>query len=417
MVNYDYHMGESDLAELESKVTSWLEENLPSGWMQAIDKGDKAKLYELRLSQNYEEWCEKLGKAGWATPTWPVEYSGAGLDQIQAKRVGEVLSRYKVPRSFNIIGIGMAGPTILQWGSHELKARYLPPLAQHKEIWCQLFSEPGSGSDVASLSTSAVRDGDEWVVNGQKVWTTLAHISAFGLLLARTDPNLPKHAGLSYFIVDMNASGVLVRPLKQMTSDSEFNEVFFSDARIADSHRLGDVGQGWQVATTTLMNERSALSGAGSESGANVGGGPYEAIIASARQNGAWDNSALRDRLMQALIDGRVIKMTNLRAAQNRKSGKPPGPEGSITKLFQAEYNQRLQSLAVDVMGMNASAWSEEDEPASATARGFLRSRANTIEGGTSEIMRNILGERVLGLPREPQVDKDLAWNQIRRSS
>ena len=321
-----------------------------------------------------------------------------------------------MPRSFNIIGIGMGGPTIMRWGTEEQARRWLMPMAQHKEIWCQLFSEPGAGSDVASLATRAVRDGDEWVVNGQKVWTTLAHMASWGLLVARTDPDQPKHKGLSYFVVDMHAPGVEVRPLKQMTGDTEFNEVFFSDARIPDSQRLGPVGEGWAVATTTLMNERAALSGAGSASDQNVGGGAVDAIVALAQQTGAARDATFRQRLAQAVIEGRVIRMTNMRSAAARKSGHQPGPEGSITKLFQAEYNQRLQDLAVDVLGTSGTAWSRADEQTGATIRGFLRSRANTIEGGTSEIMRNILGDRVLGLPKEPSVDRDLPWKDVKRS-
>src|SRR5205823_2121099 len=227
----------------------------------------------------------------------------------------------------------------------------------------------------------------------------------------------PKHKGMTYFIVDMKAPGVEVRPLRQLTGDAEFNEVFFNDVRIPDSHRLGDEGEGWAVATTTLMNERAALSGAGSTGGGNVGGGPVDDLIAEARRSGAWQDDSLRQRLVQALIEGRLIKMTNLRAAAARKAGRQPGPEGSITKLFQAEYNQRLQNLAVDILGSSGMAWPPSDEQTAATVRGFLRSRANTIEGGTSEIMRNILGERVLGLPKEPQVDRDIPWKDVKRSN
>src|SRR5207249_212465 len=206
-----------------------------------------------------------------------------------------------------------------------------------------------------------VRDGDEWVVNGQKVWTSLAHVASFGMLLARTNPDAPKHKGMTYFVVDMKAPGVEVRPLRQITGHAEFNEVFFNDVRIPDSQRLGAEGEGWAVATTTLMNERAALSGAGSTGGGNVGGGAVDDLAAEARQTGAWDDDALRQRLVQALIEGRLIKMTNLRAAAARKAGKQPGPEGSITKLFQAEYNKRLQNLAVDILGPRGMAWAGDD--------------------------------------------------------
>ena len=398
--------------ELRSRVDEWLVENLPAGWLDAIEAGDDERLRALRKQLDYAEFRVRIGEAGWATPTWPREYGGAGIEPRQAKVVNEELTRFRAPRSFNIIGIGMAGPTIMHWGT---EGQNLPPMAQDREIWCQLFSEPGAGSDVAGLATRAVRDGDEWVVNGQKVWTTLAHVAAFGMLVARTDPDQPKHKGLTYFVVDMKAPGVEVRPLKQMTGDAEFNEVFFTEVHIPDAARLGPVGEGWAVATTTLMNERAALSGAGSTSGGNVGGGAVEELVAAARRSRAWDDPTLRDRLMQALIDGRVVKMTNLRSTAARKAGRQPGPEGSITKLFQAEFNQRLQNLAVDLLGPGGMAW-RPGELAAATVRGFLRSRANTVEGGTSEIMRNILGERVLGLPKEPAVDRDVPWKDVKRS-
>ncbi|HZU72802.1 MAG TPA: acyl-CoA dehydrogenase family protein [Acidimicrobiales bacterium] len=402
--------------EVRTEVRQWLRANLPAAWVEAVDAGDDAALNKVRPQLDFNQWCAKLGEAGWATPTWPRQYGGAGLEPGQARIVNDELNHYKVPRSFNVIGIGMGGPTIMQWGSEELKQRYLPPMAQHREIWCQLFSEPGAGSDVAGLSTRAVRDGDEWVVNGQKVWTTLAHMASFGMLVARTDPDAPKHKGMTYFIVDMHAPGVEVRPLKQMTGDAEFNEVFLTDVRIPDSHRLGPVGEGWAVATTTLMNERVALSGAGSAGGDNVGGGPVDALVRRAKRNGAWEDPVLRQRLVQAVIEGRILRITNFRAAAVRKSGRQPGPEGSITKLFQAEYNKRLQELAIDVTGPTAMAWARSDGDTNATVRGFLRSRANTIEGGTSEIMRNILGERVLGLPKEPALDRDVPWKDIPRS-
>ena len=365
-----------------------------------------------------EFWGQQFDR-GLAWVQFPEGQGGLGVSPALQEIVNDALTRAGAPGNFayNGIGVGMGAPVIQAFGSEEHKSRFLRRIWTCEDIWCQLFSEPGAGSDVAALATRAVRDGDEWVVNGQKVWTTLAHLSRWGLLLARTDPEAVKHKGMTYFIVDMHAPGVEVRPLKQITGDAEFNEVFFTDVRIPDSHRVGDEGQGWSVATETLMNERVALSGAGSGGGDNVGGGPVDALVAEARRVGAWDDPVLRDRLMQAAIDGRVIKMTNLRAAAARKGGKRAGPEGSITKLFQAEYNKRLQNLAMDVIGSQAMAWPTEETDTLAKVRGFLRSRANTIEGGTSEIMRNILGERVLGLPKEPSTDREIPWKDVPRSS
>jgi alkylation response protein AidB-like acyl-CoA dehydrogenase len=418
--------------QLREQTLDWLSDNLPAGWIEAVDDGDEERAASLRKQLDYSEWCVRLGEAGYATPTWPAEYgAGLSLAPAQAKAVNDVLNRYRAPRPFNIIGLGMGGPTVLAWGSEEQKQRLLRPLATNEEIWCQLFSEPGAGSDVAGLSTRAVRDGDEWVVTGQKVWTTLAHLAKWGMLLARTDPDVPKHRGLTYFVVDMQAPGVTVRPLVQITGDAEFNEVFFDEARIPDAMRLGPEGDGWRVGITTLMNERVSLSGAGSVGGEAVGGSPLTQLLD--RHRGTTDSLA-RQRLAQAYIENRLIRLNNQRAADKRKSGAEAGPEGSITKLMQAEFNQRLQKLAVDLQGSWAGAWEgealaghrardrlgwvgNEGDDHVAIARGFLRAQANTIEGGTSDIMRNILGERVLGLPKEPDVSRDVPWKDVARSS
>ena len=417
--------------ELREQTTAFLREELPPGWMDAVDTGDEARYAELRRALDYRDWCRRLGESGYATPTWPAEY-GAGLSLTpgQAKHVNEVLNHYKVPRPFNIIGIGMGGPTLITWGDEDQKRKLLRGLATNEEIWCQLFSEPGAGSDVAGLSTRAERDGDEWVLNGQKVWTTLAHIARWGMLLARTNPDVPKHKGLSYFVLDMQAPGVEVRPLVQITGDAEFNEVFFDNVRVPDSMRVGPAGEGWRVAITTLMNERVSLSGAGSLAGDAVGGSPIDKLIA--RHHPVTD-LLMRQRLMELYIEGRLIRFNNQRAGDRRKAGAEAGPEGSITKLMQAEYNQRLQKLAVDLEGVGGMAWEPteatarpegplaylggmgEDRPA--IARGFLRAQANTIEGGTSNVMRNILGERVLGLPKEPDNSREQAWKDIPRSA
>jgi alkylation response protein AidB-like acyl-CoA dehydrogenase len=416
--------------QVRGQTRGWLGDNLPSGWIEAVDAGDDEKVGALRRQLDYAEWCVRLGEAGYATPTWPAEYgAGLSLTPARAKTVNDVLSHYRVPRPFNIIGIGMGGPTLLACGTEEQKRRLLRPLATNQEIWCQLFSEPGAGSDVAGLSTRAVRDGDEWVVSGQKVWTTMAHMAKWGMLVARTDPDKPKHRGLTYFIVDMKSPGVTVRPLVQITGDAEFNEVFFDEARVPDSMRVGPEGDGWRVAITTLMNERVSLSGAGSVGGDAVGGSPVSRLI---ERHHPVSNPLARQRVAQAYIESKLIRLNNQRAGDKRKRGSEAGPEGSITKLMQAEFNQRLQKLAIDLEGMSGAAWEGEslhgapgerlgwvgtdrDDHVS-VARGFLRAQANTIEGGTSDIMRNILGERVLGLPKEPDVSRDVPWKDVPRS-
>ena len=324
----------------------------------------------------------------------------------------------------NPIGYGMCAPTIATHGTSDQKERYLRPLFANEEIWCQLFSEPGAGSDVAGLSTRAERDGEEWVLNGQKVWTTLAHISAFGLLVARTNPDVPKHRGMTAFLVDMHAPGVDVRPLFQITGEAEFNEVFFADVRMPDSARLGDEGEGWHVAVTTLMNERVSIGGAVTRRG----GGPVAEAIKIWKERWQGDTSAhalaLRDRLVSSYIRMEALSMTNARAAQTRKAG-TPGPEGSVAKLAYAEENKRIYDLCMDLLGNDAMLFPAGYPMVRPDLVGmgstdvhkmFLRVRANSIEGGTSEVMRNILGERVLGLPGDVRNDKELPWKDVPRS-
>ena len=365
---------------------------------------------------------------GLAFVHFPEGYGGLGVGPKLQARVNERLRVAKAPSSFarNPIGIGMGAPTVVTHGSEDQKRRYLRPLFTAEEVWCQLFSEPGAGSDVGGLATRAVRDGDEWVVNGQKVWTTLAHLSRYGMLLARTDPDAPKHRGLTYFVVDMHAPGVEVRPLRQMTGEAEFNEVYFTDARIPDAERLGGVGEGWHVALTTLMNERVALGGSVAPRGSGTISEAirlWDARQASGRAGGPED-LVLKDRLVQRWIEAEVLRLTSMRASQNRKLG-TPGPEGSVGKLFSAELNKRIYELCIDLLGPEGMLYSSYDmvRPEVATMgvgmdprKAFLRSRANSIEGGTSEVMRNILGERVLALPGDVRVDKDVAWSQIPRN-
>jgi alkylation response protein AidB-like acyl-CoA dehydrogenase len=324
----------------------------------------------------------------------------------------------------NPIGYGMCAPTIATHGTAEQKERYLRPLFTSEEIWCQLFSEPGAGSDVAGLSTRAERDGEEWLLNGQKVWTTLAHISSFGLIVARTNPDVPKHKGMTAFLVDMKAPGVEVRPLFQITGEAEFNEVFFTDARLPDAARLGAEGDGWRVAVTTLMNERVSIGGAVTRRG----GGPVAEAIRIWKERWQGETSAhalaLRDRLVSSYIRMEALSMTNSRAAQTRKAG-TPGPEGSVAKLAYAEENKRIYELCIDLLGADGMLFPAGypmvrpdlvGMNSSDPRKMFLRVRANSIEGGTSEVMRNILGERVLGLPGDVRTDKELPWKEVPRS-
>lgn len=358
--------------------------------------------------------------AGLAWVNFPVGRGGLGVAPSYQGRVAERLEAAGAPRgniARNIIGYGMGGPTVLTHGTPEQQDRWLRPLFTAEEVWCQLFSEPAAGSDLAGLATLAVRDGDEWVVNGQKVWTTLAHTARWGLLVARTDPDQPKHRGLTYFVIDMDQPGVEVRPLRQITGEAEFNEVYFTDARIPDADRLGGVGDGWRVSLTTLMNERVAIGSAVPSRGEGAIG------MAVDLWKGRGASSVLRDRLMQLWVEAEVLRLTNIRAAQARTLG-TPGPEGSTAKLHWADLNKRIYEFCVDLMGPEGLVYPETyafrvpDESAMgrrSPQMNFLRARANSIEGGTSEIMKNILGERVLGLPGEPRVDKDLPWREVPR--
>jgi len=361
--------------------------------------------------------------AGLAMVHFPEGYGGLGGNRGQQAVIDAVLRSHGVTYEdlrINPIGIGMGAPTVLAYGSEELKEKHLRKIFTGEDVWCQLFSEPTHGSDVAGIPSRAVRDGDEWVVNGQKVWTTLAHTSNFGMLLTRTNPDVPKHKGLSYFVLDMHAPGVEVRPLFQMTGEAEFNEVFLTDVRIDDSLRLGDEGDGWRVAITTLMNERVALAGGPAPRGSGPIGDLLKLWEERKEELSSVERAIWRDRVMGLWIDAEIVRLTNARAKAAAVGGSP-GPEGSVGKLASAEFSKRVNSAIVDLEGA-AGMLHEPGYPmtrssaAMSTRTGrFLRSRANTIEGGTSEIMRNILGERVLGLPGDVRVDTDVPWTDIPR--
>jgi alkylation response protein AidB-like acyl-CoA dehydrogenase len=358
---------------------------------------------------------------GLAWVHFPVGHGGLGLNPKLQKLINERVYAEGAPNPMyrNPIGHGMCGPTVVVWGSDEQKQRYLRPLFTGEEVWCQLFSEPGSGSDFAGLSSKGVRDGEEWIVNGQKVWTTLAHLSRWGLLVVRTDAEAVKHAGLTAFVVDMQAPGVEVRPLRQMTGEAEFNEVYFTDVRISDAEMLGNPGDGWRVSLTTLMNERVSIGGTIPQKGS----GTIQALTSTwAKLPAERQDSATRDDVMKLWSRAEVLRLTNIRANQMRKMG-DPGPEGSIGKMASANLNKDIYAKVMDLLGADGMLYGSYEMVRPETAMGFdtmqkafLRSRANSIEGGTTEVMLNILGERVLGLPGDVRVDRDVPWSKVPRN-
>ena len=365
---------------------------------------------------------------GLALVQFPEGLGGLGLSSRRLQTVvdAELRAAGVTYHDLNInpIGIGMGAPVVLTYASDEQKQRLLRPMYTGEEVWCQLFSEPGSGSDVAGLSSRAVRDGDEWIVNGQKVWTTLAHVSRWGMLVARTDPDQPKHKGLTYFLLDMESEGVDVRPLHQITGEAEFNEIFLTDVRIPHDRVFGEVGNGWAAAVTTLMNERVALGGGVPKKGSGPIGDLVKLWGETRDSLDPVTRTVMRDRVTDLWSQAEALRLTNWRARDASKSGNP-GPEGSVTKMMSAEMNQRIYETCMDLLGaagMVYEAGYERKRPTGLRGPGihpryaFLRSRANTIEGGTSEVMRNILGERILGLPGDVRVDKEISWSDVPRN-
>jgi len=342
-------------------------------------------------------------EAGFVGLTWPKEAGGQGLTFMEEMILAEEMALAKAPGVLNILAIGMAGPTIIAYGSEEQKRRYPPKMLSCEEIWCQGYSEPNAGSDLASLQTRAVRDGDDYVVNGQKVWTSLAHVADWMMLLARTDPAAPKHKGITYFLLDMKSPGVTVKPLKQITGDAEFNEVYFDNVRVPASQVLGGLNNGWRVGLTTLMYERLAL-GFGLQVRLRIALDALVDLARRTKRNGgvATEDPTIRQKLAQLWIDTEAFKYTGARAITKLLKGELPGPEASAGKLMWVGGHQRLQELAMDIEGpysqlVQGSEWAVAEGLWQHT---FLRSRANSIEGGTTEIQRNIIGERVLGLPK-----------------
>jgi alkylation response protein AidB-like acyl-CoA dehydrogenase len=393
-------MADGDNARVDALIDELLEESPPAE------------------TPNQEFWGAQYDK-GLAWAWHPEGFGGLGLERRHQTRINDRLQDAGAStenRYLNLLGIAMGAGVLDAHATDEQKRRWLRPMFTTEEYWCQLFSEPGAGSDVAGLATRATRDGDEWIVNGQKVWTTIAHIAKWGMIVARTDPRVPKHQGLTYFVVDMEAEGVDVRPLYQITGEAEFNEVFFNDARIPDENRIDAVGAGWRVALTTLMNERVALGGATPPRESGYIGQAVEIW----RESGEGD-PVLRNRLLELWAESEAARLTAARANEMATAG-IPGPEGSTGKLVWATLNKEITALTLEVMGLDGTLYPNGYElvrperfQAHGPQKAFLRTRANSIEGGTSEIMLNILGERVLGLPGEPRVDKDVPWVEVPR--
>ena len=370
------------------ELRAWFQENNPG----REPSGDEAAFEFSR------DWQRKLHDAGWAGVSWPREYGGRGATLVEQAIFNEEMVRARTPSVANVLGLAMGGPTVIAHGTEEQRRRFLPPILSAEEIWCQGFSEPGAGSDLAALKTRAVRDGDDWVVTGQKVWTTFAHHSKWCMLVARTDPEASKHKGLSYFLMDMEQDAVQVRPLRQITGESEFNELFIEEARIPQENMVGAEGEGWAVAITTLMHERATLA-FGLQVSVQIA---LRELIESAHSargldgGPASEDPVVRQHLAQLLIESEVLRLNAYRGLSAIMRTGVPGPEGSLGKWHWSEVNQSLTGVAMEIAGPRAMLSESKDNW---TYR-FLRSLANSIEGGTTEILKNIVAERVLGLPR-----------------
>jgi alkylation response protein AidB-like acyl-CoA dehydrogenase len=424
------HVGGSDTApeDAVTAVRSWITGNVPAVWREAAEAGGPAAVRRVRTAAEYRDWYPVYGRSGLVAAGWEIRYGGLAWSRDTAVAVEQLTARYHLPR-LNPLGLNLAAPALFAHGTEEQRLRFLPPIVRAEELWCQLFSEPGAGSDLASLATKAAREGDEWVVKGQKIWTTWADQASFAVLLARTDPELPKHQGISYFLIDMQQPGIGIRPLRHMGGETEFFQVFLDGARVPDSQRVGAEGSGWKVAQATLSGERQMVSGANSGGVDRIGGGSTRHLIRLATEisaggmQGGWDDPRVRDRLVRLYCEERVRGWTNQRVRARVAQGRSPGPESSIGKVHAAELNQRVQAAAADLLGAAGTAWpgdpgDPDDYPVSmpAEVRGMLRSRANTIEGGTSEVNRNVLAERVLGLDKEPDPWRGKPWRELPHS-
>ena len=392
----------ADEAAFRAEAATWLADN-------QLTAEDVAGLNRVAIAKL---WQKRKYDAGWACIGWDKQYGGRGATPIQRVIWGQEEGKYDVPASFFMIGQGMIAPTIMAWSTPDICERYLPKLASGEEIWCQLFSEPASGSDLAALRTKAEPDGDEWVINGQKIWTSGAHYSDYGMIVTRTDPTVAKHKGLTAFLVDMKAPGVETKPIKQLTGDSDFNEVYFTDVRVPDAFRLGEVGQGWQVALTTLMNERLAIGAGGA--GADVALALKIASEVTIDGRPALEDSAIRSKIADFHVLEAGLKYNGYRAISALSRGDLPGPENSIGKLVGAPKLQSIASFCMDLLEEHGAIWDESNETLAGLAqRSYMGAPGLRIAGGTDEIMTNIIAERVLGLPQEPRMDKGIPFTDV----
>ncbi|HRY03217.1 MAG TPA: acyl-CoA dehydrogenase family protein [Beijerinckiaceae bacterium] len=401
-------------AEFRALARKWIEANRPDDLMRDLASADEIKDRDQRtaaLVKAAKAWQKKKADAGFACLTWPKEYGGRAATPIQRVIWDQEEGKYGALSGPFAIGQGMCGPTVMAYASEDQKRRYLPPLASGEEVWCQLFSEPAGGSDLAGLRTKAERDGDDWIINGQKIWTTGAHFSDYGILITRTDPTLPKHKGLTMFFLDMKSPGVEVRPIKQASGHSGFNEVYFTNVRIPDAQRLGKVNDGWNVSLTTLMNERFSI-------GARLATGvpeffDFASDTKMADGTLAIDDKAVRENLATWAARANGLKYTSYRAISALSRGERPGPENSIGKLVAAPMMQDIAMYALELQGQMGAVARDDASPAGKLYQMLYGAIGMRIAGGTDEVMRNIIAERVLGLPGDIRVDKDLPFNQV----
>ena len=393
-------------AAFRTEVKTWLEANIPTDdELKNLDYIGRAKM-----------WQKRKYDAGWACIRWPEEHGGRGASAIEQVIWNQEETKFDTPDSIFGIGHGMCAPTMMTWANDEQNERFLPRLASGEDVWCQLFSEPAGGSDLAALRTRAEKDGDDWIINGQKIWTSGAHYSDWGVIVLRTDPSVPKHQGLSYFFIDMKSEGIEIKPIKQISGGANFNEVYFTDVRVSDSQRLGAVGQGWQVAITTLMNERASIGGGG-------GAVNFDSVFELAKKVNIDESPAINDKNVRAklanwYVQESGLKFTGYRSMTALSKGEIPGPENSIGKLVGAPKLQDMASFALDLLETSGAIWDTElSEEAGIFQAAYMSSPGIRIAGGTDEIMANIIAERVLGMPQDIRVDKGIPFSEVPTST